>query len=457
MRKHDSGVSGARATAGVCGAVAVLLLLPARPITAQEVTFTRDVAPILYENCVQCHREGSFAPMSLLTYEEASRYARIIRYRVSQRMMPPWHVDTTVGIQRFANDVSLSDEEIETIVRWVDQGAPRGNQADLPPAPSLRAGGAWQMEEMMGRPPDVVVRSTPYSVEANGQDQWWTPRVEWPALGVERYMMGYEFKPAYPGGLKVVHHGHATLSFPSDQGMRGGVGIAHYGVGKAYEMFPEGTGMLVPSGEGVVNWNIHYSSLSVDDAVPDDIVDVGLWFYPEGETPEIETEGEVQFRVDRQDGHDRPLSRGNDILIPPNGYQVLQGAHVLQEAALISSFRPHMHTRGKEMSMEAIFPDGHREMLGKVDDYKHIWQLGYDFEEEAKPLLPKGTVLLFTSLFDNTADNPLNPDPNQWVVFGRRGPDEMSHMWVGITHLSEEQYERALRQRDLKPVAQTTR
>jgi hypothetical protein len=107
--------------------------------------------------------------------------------------------------------------------------------------------------------------------------------------------------------------------------------------------------------------------------------------------------------------------------------------------------------------MEAIYPDGHREMLGKVDDYKHIWQLAYEFEEDSKPLLPKGTVLIFTSVFDNTADNPLNPDPDQWVVFGRRGPDEMSHMWVGITYLSDEQFQEMERRRAAVPIAQAGR
>jgi hypothetical protein len=351
--------------------------------------------------------------------------------------------------------VSLTDAEIETIVRWVDAGAPRGEEADLPPMPRLAEGGAWQMEQIMGRPPDVIVRSTPYSIPANSQDQWWNPSVDWAPLGEERYMMAYEFKPQYPDGMLVVHHGHATLTFPDDR--RSAVAIAHYGVGKAYEAFPEGIGMRIPAGPGVVDWNIHYSSMSTDRAVSDDVVDIGLWLYPRGEVPEVETEGEVLFRVDGHNSYDRPMPRANDLLIPPNGFQVLQGVHVLQEAALISSFRPHMHTRGKEMSIEAIYPDGRREMLGKVDDYKHIWQLGYEWTEEAKPLLPKGTVLMFSAVFDNTAANPLNPDPNQWVVFGRRGPDEMSHMWVGITYLTEEQYEEMRLQRVATPVAQAGR
>jgi hypothetical protein len=439
---------------GLTGTAALIF---APPASGQAVTFAEDVAPILYENCVECHRPGSFAPMSLMTYDDARRYARMIRYRVSQRQMPPWHVDETVGVQRFANDVSLSEEEIGTIVAWVDQGMAPGNDRNMPTTPEFGDGRAWQAEGIVGRPPDIIVRSSPYTVKAFGQDQWWNPLVKWEPLGEERWMMAYEFKPAYPNGLEVVHHGHASLTFPSDTGMRGGVGIAHYGVGKGYEIFPEGVGMRVPAGEGQVDWNIHYSSLHMDRDVPDDVVEIGLWFYPRGETPDLQTEGEVLFRVDGHNSYDRPMNRANDILIPPNGYQVIQGMHVLEEPALIGSFRPHMHTRGKEMSMEAILPDGRRMMLGKVDDYKHIWQLGYEFEADAKPLLPKGTVLLFSSVFDNTEDNPLNPDPNQWVVFGRRGPDEMSHMWVNITYLSDEQYQEIKRQRESTPIAEAIR
>ncbi len=405
-------------------------------VRAQEVTFTRDVAPILFENCVECHRPGSFAPMSLLTYENARRYAPRMKTKVQTRQMPPWHLDRTVGIQAYDNDVSLTDEEISTIVRWADAGAPKGDDRDMPPAPRLTEGGAWQLEEQMGRPPDVIVSSAAYDVLANGQDQWWGPTQRFEGLDEERWIKGYEFKPAYPNGLRVVHHGHANLRF-ADQTL----GIAHYGVGKRYETFPDGTGMLLPAGEAEVNWNLHY--FPVGERVDGDVVDVGLWFYPEGEEPEIETRGEVLMRVDRMNG----MPRGGDILIPPYGQQVLQGVHVLRRPTLISSFRPHMHMRGKEMSMEAVYPDGRREMLGKVSDYRHIWQLSYQFEEDAKPLLPAGTMLLFTSVFDNSEENPLNPDPNQWVVFGRRGVDEMSHMWVGVTNLEQEEYDRMMAER----------
>ena len=115
----------------------ILTSLATSPAHAQEVTYAKDVAPILYENCASCHRPNAFAPMSLLTYEDARRYAPRIRARVEARMMPPWHVDRSVGIQDFSNDVSLSDEEIETIVRWVDAGAPQGDEAGMPPPPGF--------------------------------------------------------------------------------------------------------------------------------------------------------------------------------------------------------------------------------------------------------------------------------------------------------------------------------
>ena len=184
-------------------------------------------------------------------------YAPLMKVKVQTRQMPPWHVDQTVGIQAFDNDASLTDEEIETIVRWADGGALKGDDADMPPPPMLAEGGAWVLEETYGRPPDVVVSSAPYDVIANGQDQWWGPSEKFEGIDEDRWIKGYEFKPAYPNGLRVVHHGHASLRYgDSDGGFGGGVGIAHYGVGKRYETFPEGVGMLLPAGgsRGVVQY-----------------------------------------------------------------------------------------------------------------------------------------------------------------------------------------------------------
>ena len=172
----------------------------------------------------------------------------------------------------------------------------------------------------------------------------------------------------------------------------------------------------------------------------------------------IETGGERLFNIDRSGGQagSGALSRGADIVIPPNGYRVLQGVTVLDAPTVVYSFRPHMHARGKEMSMEAIYPDGRRETLIKTNNYRHNWQIAYQFADDARPLLPQGTVLLFTSVFDNTEANPLNPDPNQWVVFGRGGVHEMSNVWVGLTSLTDQQYQSLLAERG-RPIASLER
>lgn len=404
-------------------------------VTAQEApTYAKNIAPILQEKCQSCHNPDGIGPMSFMSYEEVRPWAPLIKDRTTKRIMPPWHIDKTVGIQDFANDASLSDEQIALIAAWSDAGAPLGDPADLPEPISFPPGGAWALESELG-PPDIVVRSKPYDVVANGQDQWWEPEADFPGLDQTRFLKAAEFKPAYPLGKKVVHHGHATLV--SEDGEY--AALARYGVGKSWETYPEDIGVRIPK-DGKVQWNLHY--FPIGEKVEDDVVEVGLWFYPPDHTPELVSRGEEMFRVDNPD-----YKRGQDIVIAPNSYQVLQGTHVLESPAIIHSFRPHLHMRGKVMTMEAIYPDGRKETINQVNKYDHNWQIAYQYSEEAKPILPSGTVLQFTSVFDNTANNPINPDPDQWVVFGRRGVDEMSHAWVGITHINEEQYIQAVADR----------
>ncbi len=416
--------------------VAALTLFTSTTLAQEAPTYSRDVAPILQEKCAGCHNPNGIGPMPLLTYDQVRPFASLIKDRTGKRIMPPWHLDPTTGIQQYKNDASLSNQQIATIAAWVDAGAPQGNPADMPPPLELPDGNAWQLAEQLG-PPDVIIKSTPYDVIANGQDQWWEPRVPFAGMEDERWLRAAEFKPAYPLGKKVVHHGHAVLI---PEGENRSIGLARYGVGKSWEIFPEGTGMRVPP-NGRIAWNLHY--FPVGTSVPQDVVEVGLWFYPDDQVPERETNGEVMFRVDGLNG----MARGQDIMVPPHGYQVLTGTHVLQQPAVIHSYRPHLHMRGKVMTMEAIYPDGHKEVLSQVNKYNHNWQIAYIYEDDVKPLLPTGTVLQFTSVFDNTANNPINPDPEQWVVFGRRGVDEMSHAWVGISYIDEEQYATAVAER----------
>ena len=405
-------------------------------LAQENPTYSKDIAPILQDKCASCHNPEGIGPMPLQSYEQVKPFAALIHDRTSKRIMPPWHIDTGIGIQSFKNDASLSDEQIDLIESWFLAGSPEGNPAELPAPVDFPNGAEWQLGDQLG-PPDLVIKSSPYDVIANGQDQWWTPNVPFEGLDTERFLKAAEFKPSYPLGKKVVHHGHAVL-VPEGGGRS--VALARYGVGKSWEMFPEGTGMRVPA-DGNIAWNLHYFPVGAEG--PGDVVEVGLWFYPEGQTPEKETVGEAMFRVDGLKG----MARGQDIVIPPHGYQVLQGTHRLDAPAVIHSYRPHLHMRGKVMTMEAIYPDGRKEVLSQVNNYDHNWQIAYIYEDDVKPLLPTGTILQFTSVFDNTANNPINPDPEQWVVFGRRGVDEMSHAWVGITYVNEEQFAQSVAER----------
>src|SRR5262245_9150692 len=162
------------------GAVGLALLaLPASlsAQTAATVTFTKDVAPIFQNKCESCHRPDSIAPMALRTYEEARPWARSIRERVASRNMPPWHVDKTVGIQHYKNDRSLSDKEIDTIVKWVAAGAPKGDAKDMPAAIQWADSNEWHYAKQFGGPPDLVVRSPKYTEKAVAMDAWYKPVV----------------------------------------------------------------------------------------------------------------------------------------------------------------------------------------------------------------------------------------------------------------------------------------
>ena len=403
-------------------------------------TFSSEVAPILFENCVTCHQPNGIGPMSLLNYEDVRRYASRIANKVASREMPPWHLDRSIGIQDYKNDISLSDAQIETVVAWADAGAPEGDPSALPPLPELRDGSQWQLEETLG-PPDFIIEAPPYTVAANAQDQWWVQNTSFEdVIEGSRYVRATELKGSYPLGVKVLHHGHVTLSFTDEDGRRRTRPLGRQGIGKGGDLFPENTGMLIgPSGS--VNWNLHY--FPIDKPVPAERAQAGVWLYPEGYVPEYQTVGEQRFTADR--GGDMPWA--GDIVIPPHSVKAQQGVHVLNQPAMLQSFRPHMHMRGREQSLEAIYPDGRREMLGRVDKYNHFWQITYEYDDHVAPLLPRGTVLLITTLWDNTADNPVNPDPRQWVIFGQRGVDEMSHTWLGMTYLTDEQFERLSAQR----------
>ena len=416
-------------------AVLILLLSPGEALSqdsANDLTFAEDVASILQNSCQQCHQDGGMAPMSLATYEEVRPWAPMIKSKVESRAMPPWHVDKRVGIQEFKNDISLSDAEIRIIVGWVDAGAPLGDPAKLPPPVEWPDWTEWELEELLQRPPDLVIGSEPYTIDPNGLDQWWEPEVPIEGLTRTRWAMAVETKPT-ERGRPATHHAN---SFKIPEGQENSTGaISRFVVGKRWEVFPEDTGMRFDPGDRV-KWNVHY--FPIGEAVPDDVVQVGVWFHPDGYVPEQQTVGESGFSS---------LRRGQTILIPPHGTQITQGMHVLDKPARIYSLRAHQHLLGKGMTFEAIYPDGRVEILNRLGwDFR--WHITYLYEDHAAPLLPKGTVLVITSQYDNTANNVNNPNPDRWVVYGRRTVDEMSHAQVGITYYeSEEEFDQAVAER----------
>jgi mono/diheme cytochrome c family protein len=416
-----------------------------------DVTFV-DVAPIFWASCVQCHSADGGAPMSLLTYQDARRYARRIKEMVSTRQMPPWFVDRTIGIQDFQHNPSLTDEQIETVVRWVDAGAPAGDLNSLSTPEIASYQDRWRLEDHYGRPPDLVIRSPRYVVPAEGQDNWPTLYSAVEGLNEPRWVKAVEVKPASPETAYVFHH----LNVQGESSL-----LSHSNVGKWYDLYPEDAGRLLLPGEEL-SWDAHYWPMGQE---VDATMLLGVWLLPAGEEPELGEGREMIFSADPDHSPNHGIGRSpsstygtgvlrnQELLIPPGETFMLQGIHVLERPLRIHSMQIHMHQRGKALTVEAQYPDGRREVLNRLI-HDHRWLPTYVYEEDARPLLPKGTVLFITAEWDNTTNNPNNPDPNQWVAFSRRTVDEMGHVWVGTTWLDDETYERLVAEREARLVTQ---
>jgi len=429
--------------------LAMIVAFPASSL-AQAPTFTKDVAPIFQAKCEVCHRPGSMAPMALVTYQDARPWARAIRVQVAGRMMPPWHLDKTVGIQHFKNDRSLDDAQVDTIVRWVDGGALQGDPKDMPAAKAWPDGQGWQLAEQFGQP-ELILKTDPYTMEANTQDKWWRSLME-ANLTEPRWIRAIEVRPSKMG-RRIVHHLTSQLEQDEPDGL---VGLAdsvttddqgpgqfmEWAVGKVGEIFPpDGGKLLLPGAK--IRANIHY--FAIGEKVENDVVEMGVYFYPKGQEPKYRT---ILHNFGAQ-------SQRNRVDIPPNETSMLQQFHVLKAPARIENFQPHMHMRGKAMSMEAIYPDGKREVLSYVNNYQYKWHTNYIYADDWAPVLPKGTVIVITAWHDNTSANKNNPDPRQWVGYGDRTIDEMAHAWVDVTYLSQEDYERITAERKAKRTTAT--
>ena len=358
-------------------------------------TYTKDVAPIFRDSCEACHRPGYIAPMSLQTYSESRPWARSIKNRVETRQMPPWHIDKSVGIQEF---------QIDTIVRWVDGGAPQGNPADLPPPAVFADDDIWNFADRFGGPPDLVVRSTPHTMPALSQDHWWKPVVP-TGLTEDRWIRALEIRPSTNEGRRITHHALAQLQQEEDDqesldlasGLAAGL-LMEWAVGKEGEIMRENSGKLIKAGSNII-FDIHYSSAGEEIT---DSVELGLYFYPKGQEPKHRQILALWMSIE---------GGPNNLLLPPNSVTSSEQFHVLKQNGRVENFQAHMHLRGKGMQMTAILPDGSIRVLSRVSDFNFNWHNNYLYADDAAPLLPKGTVIAVKSWWDNTAANRAKPRP----------------------------------------------
>lgn len=438
---------------------------------SKEVTFSRDVAPIFFNKCAECHRPGEAAPMSLLSYKDARPWARSIKEKVVTKQMPPWHADP--HYQEFANDRRLTQSQIETIAAWVDQGAKEGDAKDLPPQPKFVEG--W----VIGKPDIVLTMQEEFTLEATGPDEY--QYFEIPTNFKEDVYV--QMAEARPGNRKIVHHiiafvqppakddkaGHAKFTkediekFREEQEKRSifrrdgflmrmkpsipvyddGCSLANGGNGETLNFKEEqrnldflagfapgmnagimepGTVKKIPAGSKIL-LQLHYSKAS--GKVEKDRSMVGLVLAKTPPDKHVYT---------------RPIANTYFAIPPGADNHKVTSCWTTKEDIHLQTLMPHMHLRGKAMHIEAYYPDSRSEVLLDVPNYSFSWQTVYYLK---KPIaLPKGTRIVVTGYFDNSTKNKYNPDPAQTVRFGEPTYDDMMIGWINYTvdkeHLKNE-------------------
>ena len=376
----------------------VLLAALLAPVAAaaQTPTFAKDVAPIFYSKCVECHRPTMFAPMSLVKFDEARPWAKSIRNRVSTRTMPPWGADPSHGV--FKNDPRLTDKEISTILAWVDGGAPKGDDKDMPAMPSFTDG--WTI----GEPDAVFEMKEAYQIPATGVIEYQYIRIPM-NIPEAKWLAAIEIKP------QARAHVHHVLAYTQPAGTpineAGALGPGNIGgvtPNKPGVIFDPGVGRLLEANSDLI-LQMHYTTNG--EAAVDKTV-VGLKFLKE--PPAM-------------------VQRGGSVLQPrfvipagdPNAE--VRGSRVLQADTIITSFTPHMHVRGKDMTYTAKYPDGRTEVLLSVPRYDFNWQITYQLKEAKR--MPKGTEIEVVAHYDNSPQNKFNPDPTKDVRWGDQTFEEM--------------------------------
>jgi hypothetical protein len=364
-----------------------------------EITYTGHVAAIINRHCVECHRERELAPFPLTTYDEVVPWADMIHEVVDQGRMPPWFADPKHG--KFANDCSMSADKKKTLFAWIDNGCPEGDPALLPAPPVFTTG--WRM----GKPDVAYQMEKPYTVPAEGtvDYQYYTVATDLP----EDFWV--QIAECRPGNPAVLHHVVLFAVPPTEQlgkleeAQSRGRMIGVYAPGMNPWKYPEGTAMKIEKGSSLVI-QMHYTPNGFEQ---DDLSYVGLRLAK----PE-DVKQEVRYGMSVNAAFEIPPHESNA--------QVVSSKLFLKDSLILNLF-PHMHYRGKSFRFEAEYADGRREVLLDVPRYDFNWQLRYDLAEPK--LMPKGSKLICTAHFDNSADNPLNPDPSATVRFGLQSWEEM--------------------------------
>jgi mono/diheme cytochrome c family protein len=377
--------------------LAALLAVPSVALAADGApTFSKDVAPILYMSCVECHRPTMFAPMSLVSYDEARPWARAIKTRVVARTMPPWGADPAHGV--FKNDPRLSDRDIQTIAQWVDAGAPKGDDKDLPAVPQFAEG--WTI----GKPDAVFAMEEEFTIPPDGAVPYKYFRVP-TGLTEDKWIQAIEIKP---GARAQVHHVIAFTQ-PAGTPLKPGGELGPTNIGgvtpnKPGLVFEPGVARLLRGNSDIV-MQMHYTTNGTETR---DRTQVGIVY---AKQPPTKVAG-------------GGMAINPRFVIPAGDANAeVKATSTLSRDITLTGMTPHMHVRGKDMTYIAHYPDGTSETLLSVPKYDFNWQLTYLLK--TPKVLPKGTQIEVIAHYDNSPNNKFNPDPTKDVRWGDQTWEEM--------------------------------
>ena len=411
--------------------------------SVEPVTYSGQVASIINENCVVCHREGGIGPMALTNYDQVRPWAPLIQMKVANREMPPYSYDHDIGIKDLQGDWRLSESDINTVVAWVNQGSLAGNLDEMPAPPALRGLDEWNFSAQFGEP-DLVLGSIPIDVPASGNDLWDKHFIE---MGIteDRCIKALQIKPRCDAKT-VVHHANTYFAEVLEDGSVERSPVTEYAMGKWGEVVPEGV-CRTAYADSLLQWDIHMFPGGLGGTAPnavikDNVVELGIWFYPKDYKANI-TQTLANYQLDQ-----------GDMLIAPHSTTMTQGFHSFDHPVRIDSFQPHGHLRMNAASLEIFYPaTGKLEVISMISKWSATWHHSHLYDPDSAPLLPTGAVLVTKQWYDNTASNPSNPDTRQWVFWGQRTADEMSHSWIAISHLDDETYQQLLERMQSKAEA----